>query len=147
MDVVTDTMGLTTIERWPDALAALHARIAHRFARSEARARAKRYLAGLPGRVERKHGWQLAEALGEAGPQGVQRLLNAAIWDADEVRDDLRDTPRLMMCDTGVSSAWQEHHPSASAKRRSGAQPAARTCQLCCQIRYTSASPMMWRGV
>jgi len=36
--------------------------------------------------VERKNGWQLAEHLGEAGPQGVQRLLNAASWDADDVR-------------------------------------------------------------
>ena len=41
-------------------------------------------------RVERKNGWQLAEHLGEAGPQGVQRLLNGAEWDADAVRDDLR---------------------------------------------------------
>ena len=71
-------------------LTALHARVAGRFARPEARARARRYLAGLLGRVERKNGWQLAEALGEAGPQGVQRLLNAATWDAEGVRDDLR---------------------------------------------------------
>jgi len=41
--------------------------------------------------VERKNGWQLAEAIGEVDPQGVQRLLNAAKWDADLVRDDLRD--------------------------------------------------------
>src|SRR5262249_55843534 len=44
----------------------------------------------LLGRVERKNGWQLAEAIGEAGPQGVQRLLTAATWDAEGVRDDLR---------------------------------------------------------
>jgi SRSO17 transposase len=75
---------------WADGLAALHARIAHRFARGEVRARVGRYLVGLLGRVERKNGWQLAEAVGEAGPQGVQRLLNAATWDADGVRDDLR---------------------------------------------------------
>jgi SRSO17 transposase len=71
-------------------LRGLHARIAGRFARPEVRARARRYLDGLLGRVERKNGWQLAEALGEAGPQGVQRLLNAATWDAEGVRDDLR---------------------------------------------------------
>jgi SRSO17 transposase len=71
-------------------LDALHARIAQRFRRSEARERAKRYLAGLLDRVERKNGWQLAEHLGESGPQGVQRLLNAADWDVDAVRDDLR---------------------------------------------------------
>ena len=32
----------------------------------------------------------MAEHLGESGPQGVQRLLNAADWDADAVRDDLQ---------------------------------------------------------
>src|SRR5690348_12185559 len=78
------------IEGWRDGLDALHARIAGRFRRSEARERAKQYLAGLLDRVERKNGWQLAEHLGEPGPQGVQRLLNAADWDADALRDDLR---------------------------------------------------------
>jgi SRSO17 transposase len=81
----------TEIEGWRDGLDDLHARIAGRFRRSEARERAKRYLAGLLDRVERKNGWQLAEHLGESGPQGVQRLLNAADWDADMVRDDLRE--------------------------------------------------------
>jgi SRSO17 transposase len=78
------------IASWPTGLDELHARIAHRFRRAEARGRAKRYLAGLLDRVERKNGWQLAEHLGEPGPQGVQRLLNAADWDVEAVRDDLR---------------------------------------------------------
>jgi SRSO17 transposase len=51
----------------------------------------RRYLAGLLGRVERKNSWQMAEQMGETGPQGAQRLLNAARWDADAVRDDLRE--------------------------------------------------------
>jgi hypothetical protein len=33
----------------------------------------------------------MAEAMGEMGPQGAQRLLNAARWDAEAVRDDLRE--------------------------------------------------------
>jgi SRSO17 transposase len=78
------------IGRWVDAVAELHGRIAHRFARSEVRERARRYLVGLLERVERKNGWQLAEAIGETGPRGVQRLPSAATWDADAVRDDLR---------------------------------------------------------
>src|SRR5215218_5931892 len=76
---------------WSRALEDLHRRIGHRFARSEARERVKRYLAGLLGKVERKNGWQMAEAIGERDPQGVQRLLNVAKWDADAVRDDLRE--------------------------------------------------------
>jgi SRSO17 transposase len=82
---------LAIIERWPDALGELHARIVHRFLRPEVGERARRYLAGLLGRVGRKNGWQLAEQMGETGPQGAQRFLNAARWDADAVRDDLRE--------------------------------------------------------
>ena len=40
--------------------------------------------------VERKNGWQLAEQAGDAIPYGVQRLLSGYVWDADLVRDDLR---------------------------------------------------------
>jgi SRSO17 transposase len=82
-------VGSATVVGWSESLGDLHARIAHRFARSEARERVRRYLAGLLGRIERKNGWQMAEAIGERDPQGVQRLLNSAKWDADAVRDDL----------------------------------------------------------
>ncbi len=83
--------GSAGVAGWSRALGALHERVGRRFARSEARERVKRYLVGLLGRVERKNGWQLAEAIGERDPQGVQRLLNSAKWDADAVRDDLRE--------------------------------------------------------
>jgi DDE superfamily endonuclease len=75
---------------WSEVLAEIHARTAHRFVRAEVRERVGRYLVGLLDRVERKNSWQLAEALGETGPQGIQRLLNGAVWDAEGVRDDLR---------------------------------------------------------
>ena len=81
---------LTTIRCWAAGLDALHARVAHRFRRAEVRARARRYLAGLQGRAERTNGWRLAEETGERHPRGVQRLLDAARWDAEAVRDDLR---------------------------------------------------------
>jgi SRSO17 transposase len=68
----------------------IQARIGEAFHRSEMRERARRYLAGLLGPVERRNRWQLAEALGESGPQGVQRLFTDAGWDAEAVRDALR---------------------------------------------------------
>lgn len=95
--MITEQKGTTerasskTIEQWPAYLQELHARIAHRFLRPEVRARAYRYLAGLLGNVRRKNGWQMAEAIGESRPRGVQHLLNDAHWEADEVREDLRD--------------------------------------------------------
>ena len=84
------TAAWNTMGRWSDVLADLHARIAPRFARVEVRERVRHYLGGLLGRAERKNGWQLAEAIGEPSPRGVQRLLNSATWDAEGVRDDLR---------------------------------------------------------
>ena len=76
-------------DAWDEAFAAFHARFAPFFSRREVRERSARYLRGLLGPVERKNGWQLAEAVGEADPQGIQRLLYAARWDADAVRDEL----------------------------------------------------------
>ena len=58
---------------------------------SRARRRALDYLRGLLSPVERKNGWQLAEQAGDATPYGVQHLLSTCVWDADLVRDDLRD--------------------------------------------------------
>jgi SRSO17 transposase len=86
----TERANSKTIERWPAYLEELHSRIAHRFLRPEVRARAYRYLSGLLADVGRKNSWQMAEAIGEARPRGVQHLLNDARWDADLVRDDLR---------------------------------------------------------
>jgi SRSO17 transposase len=77
------------VDEWAKELEHLHARIASRFARAEPRKRALRYLQGLLSSVERKNGWQLAEEAGEATPDGMQRLLSTAHWDADTVRDDL----------------------------------------------------------
>ena len=48
------------------------------------------YVRGLLGEVERKNGWTLAEAAGDSGPEGMQRLLNFYSWDCDGLRDDVR---------------------------------------------------------
>ena len=36
-----------------------------------------------------RDGWTLAEAAGEVFPDGMQRLLRTADWNADAVRDQL----------------------------------------------------------
>ncbi|HEV7370000.1 transposase, partial [Arenibaculum sp.] len=61
-----------------------------RFSRVEARRRARSYVAGLLAPLERKNGWHLAEAAGDASPDSVQDFLARMRWDADAVRDDLR---------------------------------------------------------
>ncbi len=81
----------TQVVQWAQLLTQLHTRIASRFARPEPRRRALAYLQGLLSSIERKNGWQLAEHAREARPYGMQRLLSQAVWDANLVRDDLRE--------------------------------------------------------
>jgi SRSO17 transposase len=87
----TERASSKSIERWSAYLDELHALIAHHFFRPELRQRAYRYLSGLLADVRRKNSWQMAEAIGEVTPRGVQHLLNDAHWDPDAVRDDLRE--------------------------------------------------------
>ena len=84
-------MDVAEVEAWAAGLDELHARIAPRFARSEPRERVLAYVRGLLAPLERKNSWTLAESAGEAAPDGMQRLLMAADWDAEAVRDDVRD--------------------------------------------------------
>src|SRR5262249_39967221 len=84
-----------TITGWPNQtrqvdLDALLDRVGPRFVRAEPRRRARVFVRGLLSRLDRKNGWTLARDAGESDPTRLQRLLNAARWDADGVRDDLR---------------------------------------------------------
>lgn len=79
-----------SVARWARQLDALHERIAPHFVRPEPRRRARAYLQRVLAGADRRNGWQLAEAAGEATPYGMQRLIASATWDADVVRDDLR---------------------------------------------------------
>ena len=88
--MVTEELDAAEIRGWAIGLSALHQRIARHFVRAEPRQLAYDYLRALISPIERKNGWQIAEHLGATTPDGVQRLLATAHWDADQVRDDLR---------------------------------------------------------
>ncbi len=70
---------------------ALTARLRARFRRGAGHRHAGEYVRGLLGSVERKNGWQLAEHAGHRHPRTIQRVLDRSAWDADAVRDDLRE--------------------------------------------------------
>src|ERR1700712_2350617 len=80
----------TDVQGWVEGLDGVVERIAPRFGRAEPRRRARAYMRGLLAPIERKNGWQLAEAVGDATPDGVQDFLSRVHWDADAVRDDLQ---------------------------------------------------------
>ncbi|MFE1050728.1 IS701 family transposase [Streptomyces olivaceus] len=65
--------------------------MAGRFARVEPRRRVRNLVQGLLSDLPRKNCWSIAEWAGEASPDGMQHLLGRAKWDADRVRDDVRE--------------------------------------------------------
>src|SRR5437763_17124700 len=76
---------------WRAELERLLARFGRLFVRAEPRGQAGRYLEGLLGPVERKNGWQLAEAIGDARPWRTQRVLSHVLWDEAAARDLCRE--------------------------------------------------------
>ena len=88
---MTQTVDRKMMSSWTEELEAVNERLSAHFTRSEAHQRACDYLLGLLSEAERKNGWQLAEVVGNATPYGIQHLLGRANWDADALRDDLRD--------------------------------------------------------
>ena len=85
------TVDRKMVRSWSEELEAVGNRLSDHFARSEVRQRAQDYLRGLLSEAERKNSWQLAEVAGNSTPYGIQHLLGRASWDADALRDDLRE--------------------------------------------------------
>ncbi|MDK3258390.1 IS701 family transposase [Blastococcus capsensis] len=88
---MVEDVSVAEVEGWAVGLEEVTWRIGPRFSRPQPRAQAGAYLRGLLSGVERKNGWTLAEQAGDQTPDATQRLLNHAEWDADGVRDDLRE--------------------------------------------------------
>jgi SRSO17 transposase len=78
-------------DRWQTEFSAVIDRIAPRFARYEPVRHAAELMAGMVSGLDRKNCWTIAEHRGAATPDGLQHLLARASWDAEAVRDDLRD--------------------------------------------------------
>src|SRR5260221_3190508 len=76
---------------WQAGLDELQEQLKVHLGRKEIQERVRRYVIGLLSNAERKNGWQLAETMYEAGPQGMQRLLNSAQWDEQGVLTRLRE--------------------------------------------------------
>ena len=124
----------------------LHERIAGRFGRAEPRVRVREYVSGLVAGLERKNGWSLAEWAGEAGPDGMQRLLRRADWDIDGVRDDVRAYVIEQLGDPGGVLIADETGFIKKGTRSAGVQrqysgTAGRTenCQVGVFLAYASA--------
>ena len=80
-----------TLELWAATLRATKARVRPLFAHSSVADSATAFLDGLLGPERRKTGWMRAEAAGDPGPWRQQAVLGRSRWDADALRDLVRD--------------------------------------------------------
>jgi SRSO17 transposase len=76
---------------WSAGLHEIKARMEPLFAHPSVAASAAAFVDGLLGPERRKTGWMRAEAVGDAGPWRQQAVLGRSRWDADALRDLVRD--------------------------------------------------------
>ena len=81
----------TTCELWASSLREVKKRIRPLFAQERAALNAGLFVDGLLGDERRKTGWMRAEAAGDPGPWRQQAVLGRDRWDADALRDLVRD--------------------------------------------------------
>ena len=85
-----------TLELWASSLLDVKGRMRHLFTQDRVAASAGLFLDGLLGSdglrdERRKTGWMRAEAAGDPGPWRQQANLGRGRWDADALRDLVRD--------------------------------------------------------
>jgi SRSO17 transposase len=123
---------------WLDRFDDMFARVvAPGFGRREPRLRAEGYLLGLVAGLERANGWTIAEFAGDKTPLGMQRLLNAAVWDQDAVRDrlvryvaaELGDPSGVLIADeTGFEKSGR--HSAGVQRQYTGTAGKITNCQV-----------------
>jgi len=88
-----------TLELWASSLRGIKERIRPLFTQERVAASAARFLDVLLGNEPRKTGWMRAEAAGDPGPWRQQALLGRGTWDADALRDIVREYAVEQLCD------------------------------------------------
>ncbi len=81
----------TTLELWASSLREVKGRIRPLFGQERVARSAGQFLEGLLGNEPRKTGWMRAEAAGDLGPWRQQAILGRGRWDADALRDMVRE--------------------------------------------------------
>jgi SRSO17 transposase len=88
---MTGTSIETTLELWASSLREVKKRIRPPFEQAHTALNTGLFVDGLLGDERRKTGWMRAEAAGDPGPWRQQALLGRDRWNADALRDLVRD--------------------------------------------------------
>ena len=88
-----------TLELWAASLRNVKRRIRPLFLQERVAVSAGQFLDGLLGNEPRKTGWMRAEAAGDPGPWRQQAILGRGRWDADALRDIVREYALATLAD------------------------------------------------
>jgi SRSO17 transposase len=97
-----------TLELWASSLRDVKARMRGLFPQERVAASAGLFLDGLLSDERRKTGWMRAEAAGDPGPWRQQAILGRGRWNADTLRDLVREylletlCPRKVRCSSSM---------------------------------------------
>ena len=100
----------TTLELWASSLREVKKRMRPLFEQDRTALNAGLFVDGLLGDERRKTGWMRAEAAGDPGPWRQQALLGRDQWDADGLRDMVRDYVTEHLGDRPLGFHW--HTPN-----------------------------------
>src|SRR5271168_3508323 len=127
----------TTLELWASTLRDVKRRTRGLFAQERAAVNAESFLDGLLSDERRKTGWMRAEAAGDPGPWRQQALLGRDRWEADALRDLVReyvvehladDDAVLVIDETGFLK--QGKASCAVARKYTGSAGKITNCQI-----------------
>ena len=91
-----------TLELWASALREAKARMRPVFLQERTARCAAAFLDGLLGPERRKTGWMRAEAAGDPGPWRQQAVLGRSHWEADALRDMVREYALATLASPGA---------------------------------------------
>src|SRR3954463_2017312 len=98
----------TTLDLWASSLREVKERMRPLFTQERVAASAHAFLDGLLGPERRKTGWMRAEAAGDKGPWRQQAILGRARWEADTLRDIVRDYALETLADPDAVLVFDE---------------------------------------
>jgi SRSO17 transposase len=141
-----DAVSCADLRNWSAEFESLTDRVSSLFVHPRSQAHSRQYLEGLLAPIERKNGWTIAEHVGEKEPKAMQRFLNLAAWDADDLRDlnldyaieNLGDPDGVLIADpTGFAKKGKK---SAGVQRQySGTLGRVDNCQIGTFLAYVNS--------
>jgi SRSO17 transposase len=146
-DLPDDAVTREDLAAWDAEFKDICARTRRLFYRTDSRAHAAQYLRGLLAPLERKNGWTIAEYSGLHEPKALQRFLNLTPWDADRLRDLVRDyameyfaDPRGVLIADPTGFAKKGRKSAGVQRQYSGTLGRIDNCQIGTFLAYANTS-------